>query len=166
MKSLQLTHSLLKSTGVTQGGSKKNHRRTHRVHKEVEPSTSDSDASSGEGYHLHKLHEHSSNPINLQVLVNDRQLTMELDTGTAVFIISEETRKTLFADQKLCKSTLVLKTFTEEPMQVVGQLNVRVKYGTQEAKLVLIVIGGNSPSIFGRNWLKYLCLDWSNITAV
>ena len=76
---------------------------------------------------------------------------MELDTGTAVFIISEEIRKTLFADQKLCKSTLVLKTFTEEPMQVVGQLNVRVKYGTQEAKLVLIVIGGNGPSIFRRN---------------
>ena len=92
--------------------------------------------------------------------------TPELDTRTAVSIISVETRKTLFVDHKLCKSTLVLKTFTEEPMQVVGQLNVLVKYGTQEVKLVLIVIGGNGLSLFGHNWLKYLCLDWSNITAV
>ena len=69
-------------------------------------------------------------------------------------------------DQKLHKSTLVLKTYTEEPMQVVGQLNVRVKYGTQEAKLVVVVVGGNSSSPFGHNWLKYLRLDWSNIAVV
>ena len=77
---------------------------------------------------------------------------MELDTGAAISIISEETRKTLFADQKLRKSTLVLEAYTEEPMQVVGQLNVLVKYGTQEAKLVLVVVGGNGPSLFGCNW--------------
>ena len=41
----------------------------------------------------------------MPVLVNRRQLTMQLDTGTAVSIIPEETRKTLFADQKLRKST-------------------------------------------------------------
>ena len=51
-------------------------------------------------------------------------------------------------------------------MQVVGQLNVRVKYGVQEAKLVLVVVGGNGPSLFGRNWLKYLRLDWRNIAVV
>ena len=167
-KPIQPTHSLPKSAGVAQGRrrSKKNHRRTHHVHKEVEASISDSDASSGEGYHLHKLHDRSSNPINVPVLVNGRQLEMELDTGAAVSIISDETRKTLFADQKLRKSTLVLKTYTEEPMQVVGQLNVRVKYGVQEAKLVLVVVGGNGPSLFGRNWLKYLRLDWRNIAVV
>ena len=91
---------------------------------------------------------------------------MELDTGAAISIISEETRKTLFADQKLRESSLVLKTYTGEPMQLVGQLNVWVKYGTQEAKLVLVVVGGNGPSLFGRNWLKYLRLDRSTIAAV
>ena len=57
-KSLQPTHSLLKSAGVAQGRSKKNHRRTHHVHKEVDASISDIDASSREGYPLHKLHDH------------------------------------------------------------------------------------------------------------
>ena len=116
---------------------------------------------------MHKLEECSPTPINVQVLVNGRQLTMEVDTGAAISIISEETRKTLFADQKLREASLVLKTYTGEPMQVVGQLNVRVKYGTQEAKLVLVVVGAsNGPSLFGRNWLKYLSLDWSTIAAV
>ena len=51
-------------------------------------------------------------------------------------------------------------------MQVVGQLNVRVKYGRQEEKVVLVVVGGNGPSLFGRNWLKYLQLDWGKIASV
>ena len=92
---------------------------------------------------MHNLEERSSTPINVQVLVNGQQLTMELDTGAAISIILEETRKTLFADQKLRESSLVLKTYTGELMQVVGQLNVWVKYGTQEVKPVLVVIGGN-----------------------
>ena len=32
-------------------------------------------------------------------------------------------------------------------MQVVGQLNVWVKYGSQEEKVVLVVVGGNGPSL-------------------
>ena len=163
-KPQQRTHLRPKPTGTPHaGGSKKNYRRTHHVH---EPSAPDTDTSSGEEYHLHKLEERSPTPINVQVLVNGRQLTMEVDTGAAISIISEETRKTLFTDQKLREVSLVLKTYTGEPMQVVGQLNVRVKYGTQEAKLVLVVVGGNGPSLFGRNWLKYLRLDWSTIAAV
>ena len=67
------------------------------------------------------------------MVVNGTKLTMELDTGAAVSIISDATRKALFPSQKLHKSKLVLKTYTEEPMQVIGNLHVRVQYGTQEA---------------------------------
>ena len=91
---------------------------------------------------------------------------MELDTGAAVSIISDQTRRSLFPDLQLRNSSLVLKTYTDELMQVVGQLNVQVKYGSQEEKVVLVVVGGNWPSLFGRNWLKYLRLDWGKIASV
>ena len=97
----------------------------------------------------------ASEPFNVPVLVNRKKLTMELDTGAAVSIISDQTRRSLFPDLQLRNSSLVLKTYTDELMQVVGQLNVRVKYGSQEEKVVLVVVGGNEPSLFGRNWLKY-----------
>lgn len=148
------------------GGHKQKHRRAHHVHEEVSPSASDTDASSGDEYHLHKLDERSSRPIAVKVLVNERPLTMELDTGAAVSIISEETRKALLPDVKLRKSALVLKTYTAEPMEVTGQLNVKVEYGSQREKLVLIVVKGGGPSLFGRNWLKYLRLDWSTIAPI
>ena len=51
-------------------------------------------------------------------------------------------------------------------MQIVGQLNVRVQYGEQTASLVLVVVAGNGPSLFGRNWLKYIRLDWGRIASV
>ena len=45
-------------------------------------------------------------------------------------------------------------------------LNLRVQYGDQKKKLVLVVVGGDGPSLLERNWLKYIRLDWSSIFAV
>ena len=58
----------------------------------------------------------SSHPITVDVLVNGRSPGMELDTGATVSIISEKTRQALFVDLKLRRSTLRLKTYTEEQM--------------------------------------------------
>jgi hypothetical protein len=153
-----------KQQGIPQKPQKRHHRSTHRVQDEIP--TSDSETSSGDEYHLHKLGEQSSNPIEVEVLVNDKKLVMEVDTGAALSIISEATRKARFPGLRLHKSNVILKTYTEEPMQVVGNLHVHVHYGSQQAKLVLVVVGGDGPSLFGRNWLNYIRLDWSNIAAV
>ena len=81
---------------------------------------------------------------------------MEMDTGASLSIISEETRKAVFPEEKLRASELVLKTYTNEPKQVKGTLNVRVQYKSQFKKLVLVIIAGNGPSLFGRNWLNHI----------
>ena len=95
-----------------------------------------------------------------------KSLTMELDTGAAVSIISDATRRRKFTDVKLRKSKVILKTYTDQMMKVLGQLDVHVKYGTQSAPLILVVVAGNGPSLFGRNWLKYIQLDWKRISTV
>ena len=33
-------------------------------------------------------------------------------------------------------------------------------------QIVLVVVGGDGPSLFGWNWLNYIRLNWSNIAAV
>ena len=115
---------------------------------------------------MYKVNDRASEPISLLVLVNGKKLTMELDTGAAVSIISDKTRRSLFSELKLNESSLILKTCTDEQMKVIGQLNVRVKYGDQEEKLVLVVVGGDGPSLLGCNWLKYLRLDWGKIASL
>jgi len=55
-------------------------------------------------------------------------LTMEIDTGAAVTIISERTQQTHFPQATLRPTQVKLRTYTGEPMPVLGELAVEVKY--------------------------------------
>ena len=141
------------------------HRRvkTHRIQNDSVPTDA---ASSGEEYFLHRLGGHSSDPIEVEVRANGKELSIEVDMGAALSIISESTRKLLFPEDTLHPSDLVLKTYTDDRIEVTGTLNLRVQYGEQEQKLVLVVVAGDGPSLLGRNWLKYLQLDWSSMASI
>ena len=115
--------------------------RTHHVEHEKTDTTD----SENETFHVFKLAEPSSSPIHVTVKIEDEPLKMEVDTGAAVSIISEATRKAKFSHLKLRKSNIVLKTYTDQPMQVTGQLHVHVAYEGQVAPLVLVVVAGKGP---------------------
>ena len=91
---------------------------------------------------------------------------MEVDTGATFSVISEATRQAVFSNQTLQPSDLVLKTYTDESMRVKVTLKMRVTYGDQKQKLMLVVVEGNGPSLLGRNWLKHLRLAWNNIFSL
>ena len=59
-----------------------------------------------------------------------------------------------------------MRTYTGEAMPVAGEMNVVVKYGLQTANLILTVVEGSGPSLFGRDWLGQLQLDWKTIGLV
>ena len=142
---------------------RKQFRSTNQVQEVAMMSTSDA---SGDEYFLHKVGERSSAPIEVDVTANGRKLTMEVDTGAALSIISQATKELVFPDLPLHSSKVMLKTYTGEHMPVIGNLHVRVQYGTQAAKLVLVVVAGDGPSLFGRNWLNHIQPDLTPLTAV
>ena len=88
---------------------------------------------------------------------------MEIDTGASVSVISEQTRKKMLPDVPLSKSTLLLKTYTGEVMPVLGEMKVEVKYRSQTVTLTLTIVEGSGPSLFGRDRLGQLQLDWKTI---
>ena len=88
---------------------------------------------------------------------------MEVDTGAEVSLISEGTRESLFPLMQPAQSSVILKTYTEEVMPVVGELQVNVQYGEQSKRLRLIIVAGTGPSLMGRDWLQYFKLDWHSI---
>jgi len=45
----------------------------------------------------------------------------------------------------------------------VGELQVTVQFGEQTQNLKLIVVSGKGPSLFGKDWLQKLRLDWQRI---
>ena len=63
-------------------------------------------------------------------------------------------------------STARLHTYSGEQLPVVGQAEIRVQYGEQELRLPLIVVGGKGPSLFGRDWLARIQLDWKKFHTI
>ena len=91
---------------------------------------------------------------------------MILDTGASVTIVSWETWKEKLLEVKLKKSEILLKTYSGERLQVVGQALVVVEYKRMKVELPLLVVEGNGPSLLGRNWLNTIQLDWKEIKYV
>ena len=92
----------------------------------------------------------------VKVQVNKQEIPMEIDTGTSLSIVSGLDLKP--ADVSLCMYSKLLP--------VIGMLDVEVTYGPQQATLPWIVVQGKGPSLFGRNWMEVIRLNWSSINHV
>ena len=105
-------------------------------------------------------------PIKVPVSVGGVQVSMELDTGASVSIVSEDLYKQYWPGRSLDSSTIKLQTYSKQLLVIVGSFNVPVEYGSQKATLPLVVVKGNGPMLFGRNWLEVIKLKWSDIHCV
>ena len=104
--------------------------------------------------------------IMIPVKVNGEDCSMELDTGASVSIMSEEAWKKRFPRAPLEKSAIKLHTYTGEALDIIGQAHVQVAYQDQTANLPLQIIKGKGPSLFGRNWLTDIKLNWGSIKKI
>ena len=91
---------------------------------------------------------------------------MEIDTGAGVSIIPFSTWRSHFPDIPLQSSAIQLKTYRNEKLSVLGQNDVTVRYGDQVQKLIITVVDGDGPSLLGRDWLKQLRQNWTQISMV
>ena len=87
---------------------------------------------------------------------------MEVDTGAAVSVMSQQQQRKLFPQAWLHPSQVVLRTYTTEKAAVVGVLPVHVVYEGQEHNLSLVIVQGNGPALFGQEWLAKIRLSWQS----
>ena len=66
----------------------------------------------------------------------------------------------------LQETTLKLRTYTGETLQIHGAITVDVTYNDQTVTLPLLVVEGTRPSLVGRDWLTKIRLDWGNICNI
>ena len=105
-------------------------------------------------------------PILLNPIVNGVVLEMEMDTGASLSLASEKTWEGVFHRCPLEKCNTLLRTYTGEPLPVLGQMEVNIQYEDQEATLPLLIVPGNGPPLWGRNWLTSIRLHWRDIKTV
>ena len=110
---------------------------------------------------LYTVHTKSDKkPIVIDVTVEGETIPMELDTGSAVSVISEAKYQKWLSHVPLQDTSLKLHTYTGESVTPIGVLYGRVQYGSQEATLPLYVTKGTRPTLLGREWLHSIQLNW------
>ena len=94
--------------------------------------------------------------------VNGVNLPMEIDTGAAVSILSEATYKSKWSASSrppLAYSNIVLRTYSGHKLHMLGKVGVNVSFQGKTAKLDLIVVSNEGPTLLGRDWLVALGMD-------
>ena len=105
-------------------------------------------------------------PYLTTLSINSSTLQMEIDTGSALTLISQATFSKLWPGRNaphLESTSVRLRTYSGEELRVVGRAVVRVRCGGQVEDLGLVVVEGSGPSLLGRDWLGRLRLDWGEV---
>ena len=91
---------------------------------------------------------------------------MEVDTGASRSTVSKNVYDAELSDYPIQPVGVILRSHSGEKIPVVGKLTVPVKNEHQEHILDLIVVEGNLPALFGRDWLSRIRVDWRNVFNV
>jgi hypothetical protein len=89
---------------------------------------------------------------------------MEIDTGAAASVISERTYKNAWVGEarpSLLTTNVLLRTYSGERLNIRGEIKVDVQFRDKKAKLNLLVVVGNGPSLMGRDWISVLQPNFS-----
>ncbi|XP_030850652.1 uncharacterized protein K02A2.6-like [Strongylocentrotus purpuratus] len=106
-------------------------------------------------------------PIMVDVEIEDTTLSMELDTGCGVSIVSQSVYEKNFKQKvKVDKCDIKLKTFTRQTIPVMGKCMVNVNYHGKKERLPLIIVKNEGPTLLGRDWLWEIPLRWKEIFEV
>ena len=140
-------------------------KRTHRVKTVLEATEADTE-SEEDMHYLKYMAAKPTGPIKVDVLLDSKPVSMELDTGAPVSLMSRKMLDDLFPGYTLQPCSLPMQTYLGEPITVAGQMQVEVRYGEQKETLPLVVVEGRGPSLFGRQWLTKIRLNWQSINNV
>ena len=90
-----------------------------------------------------------------------------MDTGVAVSLISKATWFQQLNSPDLQASDQKLQSYPNRNLPVLGCCTVTARVqNADQVHLPLIVMEGQGPSLFGRNWLEKANLDWRELAKI
>ena len=101
-----------------------------------------------------------SDEVKVDVDINGTPISFTVETASSVSIISEETYTKHFKSVLLRDSKTKRRGYTGHSIELVGEITVKAKYNGREFKLTLLVAEGKRTSLFGRNWMERIRLNW------
>lgn len=104
----------------------------------------------------------SSEPCMIDPVVDNQILQMEIDSGSAVSVISSKTYERNFRDKPLSNCSIELAVVDGAQLVVVGQFVVVVTTNGLRKEMKLVVLDSRKDFIplFGRDWLDVFFPAW------
>lgn len=107
--------------------------------------------------------------MSVEMNVHETPVCMEVDTGATLSIMSHRTYLETWPTESappIEPSDAKLSTYTGERINVTGAIDVDVEYHGQTARAKLVIVDGDGPTLLGRDWLRYFCLDWAKLHKI
>ena len=95
-------------------------------------------------FDIFSIGKNSASPILVELYINEKPLTMEVDTGAAVTVVSEQQFRRLLPQGQVSKSTVVLCTYASEIICMLGEAQLNIKYKGQSYTLTACITKGQS----------------------
>ncbi|KAK9406038.1 hypothetical protein NXF25_004812 [Crotalus adamanteus] len=115
-------------------------------------------------------HKPIKKKLSLKVKLQGVPLAMELDTGSALSIISMQTFRKICSGSgtqaKLRPSDIVLTDFQNSRVCVKGEATLNVQYKDFEGPLDIIVVGGERTSLIGLDWFEALGIHVTGLNSL
>ena len=100
-------------------------------------------------YYVHKIHH--VNPLKVEMIVNNKDVNFEVDTGSGLTLISETTYDEKLSIYKLANTKIAIKTCANESLNVLGKLSVTAQYKEHLfTNFPLNVIAGDGVNLLSR----------------
>lgn len=98
----------------------------------------------------------------VNLIIEDRSVDMEVDTGASISVIAEGMFEKLFPNIVCKQSKLSINSVSGEKLTVKGEILVRVKVNSKIFILPLVIIKSKAVGIplLGRNWLDKIVPNW------
>ena len=149
--------STAKPKGATGRTTRRRSQTVHRVDEDDSESEEEEEQESKSRKHpiQHLKTSKPSHTPPIQVHVKVRvDVSMEVDTGASVSLMSECTFRRLWPQRELHPSKVRLHTYSKDPLSVLGCCSVNIGYLGQTAKMPLQIVAGSGPTLMGRDWLS------------
>ena len=108
----------------------------------------------------------NNNPIWIEPEIDGKFVRMELDTGSALSVMSKRDFEDMFGNKPLEKTSVTLKTYSGEMLKPLGYINAEVKYRDQNANLKVYVLNTGCHPLFGREWLQSIQINWKSLKSL
>ncbi len=104
-------------------------------------------------------------PYYITVLVNTTPVVFEVDTGSPVTIVNEQTAREIGISPSDVYATKVpLKSYTGQVVDLKGHTTVEASYRDASYSLQLSLANGNGPNLLGRSWILPLNFDLRDVS--